>query len=63
MSVVVGRSRELGAVGALLGDVSAGPAVLVLEGPAGIGKTVVWRAGVDQAPERDLAALVWRRRA
>jgi hypothetical protein len=34
-----------------------GPAGLVIEGEAGIGKTTLWRAGVDAARERSYRVL------
>jgi DNA-binding CsgD family transcriptional regulator len=46
---VIGRDAELDFVQALLDDVGAGPAGLVLSGEAGIGKTILWQAGVDRA--------------
>jgi DNA-binding CsgD family transcriptional regulator len=46
---VIGRDAELDFVRAFLDDVGAGPAGLVLSGEAGIGKTILWEAGVDQA--------------
>jgi len=55
---VVGRDEELAAVDAFLeGDL---PAALLLAGEAGIGKTTVWRAGLQQARERGLRVLVCR---
>src|SRR6266511_4081432 len=53
---LVGRERELTALEELLG--SDGPArVLVLTGSPGIGKTVLWEAGVDLARRRGLRVL------
>ena len=49
---VIGRDEELGAVEAFLADMEQGPAALVLSGEAGIGKTILWEAGVEQAAER-----------
>ena len=43
---VVGRDEELALVDAFLGDVRAGPTALVLAGEEGIGKTILWDAGV-----------------
>ena len=55
---VVGRDEELAAVAAFLdGDL---PAALVLSGAAGIGKTTVWRSGLEQARERGFRVLVCR---
>jgi DNA-binding CsgD family transcriptional regulator len=47
---IVGRREELAAVEGLL-DMQRLPAALVLEGEAGIGKTTLWRAGVERARE------------
>ena len=43
---VVGRERELAAVGAFLVAVPDGPRALLVEGEAGMGKTTVWLAAV-----------------
>jgi DNA-binding CsgD family transcriptional regulator len=51
-SAVVGREEELGLIGAFLAGVEHGPAALVLSGEPGIGKTILWEAGVEQAQER-----------
>lgn len=56
MIVVVGREAELAAVGNVLDQVADGPVVLLLSGEAGIGKTTVWRAGVDAARDRGFGA-------
>jgi DNA-binding CsgD family transcriptional regulator len=58
--VIVGRRRELGAIDAFLARASDGAAALALRGPAGIGKTTVWQAGVDLATERGWCVLVAR---
>ena len=44
---VIGRDEELAAIEAFLADVDRGPAALVLSGEPGIGKTVLWEAGVE----------------
>ena len=49
---IIGRDEELAAIEAFLADVDQGPRALVLAGEAGIGKTVLWEAGVEQAKER-----------
>lgn len=55
---VVGRDEELAAVVAVLdGDL---PVALLIEGEAGIGKTTVWRAGLEQARERGFRTLSCR---
>ncbi len=58
---IVGRDDEVAALHAFLdgagpGD-GAGPAGLVLEGDAGIGKSTLWLAGVEAAEERGLRVL------
>jgi DNA-binding CsgD family transcriptional regulator len=53
MSVaLVGREEELDAIGAFVQQIEGGPAALVLSGEAGIGKTALWQAGVDEARTR-----------
>jgi DNA-binding CsgD family transcriptional regulator/tetratricopeptide (TPR) repeat protein len=44
---ILGREAEVNAVGRFVDGPA--PAALVLEGPAGVGKTTVWRAGVQHA--------------
>ncbi|TMK70215.1 MAG: ATP-binding protein, partial [Actinobacteria bacterium] len=51
-AAVVGRDRELGALADFFGSDERLPAVLLLEGDAGIGKTTLWRAGVELAVGR-----------
>ena len=46
---VVGRDAELDAIRAFLGDRDALPASLVIEGPAGAGKSTLWLAAVEAA--------------
>ncbi len=46
---VIGREEELGAIGAFITEVERGPAALVLSGEAGIGKTILWEEGVEEA--------------
>ena len=57
MAGVVGREGELGAIAAFVREVEHGPAALVLAGEAGIGKTVLWHAGVEQVEDRPGTAL------
>jgi DNA-binding CsgD family transcriptional regulator len=52
---LIGRAAELEAVDAFLGGGAA--RVLVLEGEAGIGKTALWRAGIQAAHERGFDVL------
>ena len=57
---VVGRDAELSVVAAFVDATRDGPAALVLEGEPGIGKSTLWRAGVDRARERGLRVLAAR---
>ena len=56
---VVGRGAELAEIEAFLTQTPP-PAALVLAGPAGIGKTTLWQAGVYAAREADHGVLVSR---
>ena len=49
---LVGRSAELRAVADFLKSMAERPSALVIEGEAGIGKTTLWSAAVQQARER-----------
>ena len=48
-SEVVGREQELAAIDAFLDAPPGGPAALLVEGEAGIGKTTLWLAAVQAA--------------
>ena len=54
---VVGRQGELDSIAAFLDEVRDGPSALVLAGEAGIGKSTLWRAGVEHAGTRGLRVL------
>ncbi len=54
---IVGREEELGSLGAFLHEEAGGPRALVLEGEAGIGKSTLWRAGVEEAHEKGFRVL------
>ena len=56
---VVGRDEELGSLQAFLDRRATvpGPSALALEGEAGIGKSTLWRAAVDDACARGLRVL------
>jgi DNA-binding CsgD family transcriptional regulator len=54
---VVGRDRELATVMAFVDALSSGPAGLLLEGEAGIGKSTLWEAGVTAAASRSHVVL------
>jgi DNA-binding CsgD family transcriptional regulator len=58
---LIGRERELDAIDRFLSSTATWPAALVLAGPAGIGKTSVWRAAIESARSR--GALVLESRA
>jgi DNA-binding CsgD family transcriptional regulator len=54
---VIGRDEELALVRAFLDGLSSGPRALVIEGEAGIGKTAVWLASLDEAAARGCRVL------
>ncbi len=55
---IVGRDEELHLIGAFLdGTDEQGPDAVVLEGEAGIGKSTLWRAGIEAARERGMRVL------
>lgn len=57
---LAGRDRELCLLEDALADVAGGPSVVVIRGEAGIGKSTVWRTGVELARERGFVTLVAR---
>ena len=57
MFEIVGREDELASLHAFVGRAEEGPAALVLEGEAGIGKSTLWLAGVDRARHLGLRVL------
>jgi DNA-binding CsgD family transcriptional regulator len=56
----IGREAEGAVIEAFLDRAAGGPAALVLSGPAGIGKSTVWRTGIAEARRRGYRALVTR---
>jgi DNA-binding CsgD family transcriptional regulator len=58
--VVLGRQAELEQLTAMLDAVVAGPRAVVVEGPAGIGKTTVWQAALQAARARSFTVLAAR---
>ena len=54
---VVGREEEVAALAEFLEARARLPGLLVLEGEAGIGKTTLWRHGVELAGERGYRVL------
>jgi DNA-binding CsgD family transcriptional regulator len=57
---ILGRDGELARMNDFLESASGGPAALILEGAAGIGKTTLWRAGVSFARARGHRVLSCR---
>ena len=57
---IVGRDEELVSVDGFLGAIEGGPIALLFEGEAGIGKTVLWNAGLAAASERSYRVLACR---
>lgn len=55
-----GRAAELARVGRFLDEAAGRPAALLIEGEAGIGKTTLWSAGIDQARHRGWHVLTCR---
>ncbi|MDF2751383.1 MAG: transcriptional regulator, luxR family, partial [Gaiellaceae bacterium] len=53
----IGREDELAALDAFFGGAAEGPAAIVLEGDAGIGKSTLWLAAVEAARSRSLRVL------
>ena len=54
---IVGREEEVAALHAFFERAGEGPASIVLAGDAGIGKSILWLAGVEAARERSLRVL------
>ena len=55
---IVSREAELASIDAFLYRRSEGSSALILEGEAGIGKSTLWRAGVDRARAHGWRVLV-----
>ena len=56
-AAVIGRDEELAVTRAFLSGLPAGPRALRIEGEAGIGKTAVWLAALDDAAARGYRVL------
>ncbi len=54
---VIARASELAAIEGFLSEASDGPSAFLLEGPAGIGKTVLWEAGRASAIDHGITVL------
>jgi DNA-binding CsgD family transcriptional regulator len=48
-AAIIRREKELDSIHTFLGGVRHGPGALVIAGEPGIGKTLLWQAGVDRA--------------
>jgi DNA-binding CsgD family transcriptional regulator len=57
---IVSREEELDSLHAFVAQAAGGPAAFVLEGEAGIGKSTLWLAGVEQARAHGLRVLASR---
>jgi DNA-binding CsgD family transcriptional regulator len=57
---LISREEELASIRALLDAAGAGPRGLVFSGEPGIGKTVLWEAGLEQAKSRGVRILSCR---
>jgi DNA-binding CsgD family transcriptional regulator len=60
VEAIVGRQSELTALDAFLERIPEGPQGLFFEGEAGIGKTRIWREGLERARARGLRVLASR---
>jgi DNA-binding CsgD family transcriptional regulator len=54
---IFGRDEDLHRLDRFISDISRGPCALSLEGDPGIGKTILWNAGVQRARERGYRVL------
>jgi DNA-binding CsgD family transcriptional regulator len=57
VEVIAGRDGELASLRDFVESISGGAVALVLEGEAGMGKTTLWRAAVEEAEELGLVVL------
>ena len=55
--MIVGRSVELEAIRRCLDGIATGPIGLVIDGPAGIGKSTLWLEAIARAEERGIRVL------
>ncbi len=60
MDALVGRLAELAELNAFLARAADAPAAAMIEGAAGIGKTTLWQAGLDQARSEHRHVLACR---
>jgi DNA-binding CsgD family transcriptional regulator len=57
---IIGRDGELVSVDGFLSAIEDGPTALLLDGEVGMGKTVLWKAGLAAASERSYGVLACR---
>ena len=57
---IIARQSELAILDDFLAGIAEGPEALFFEGEAGIGKTWLWREGLDRARARDVRVLATR---
>ena len=57
---IIGREGELDRLAAFLADRAALPRGVLIEGPAGAGKTTLWRASVERAERMGYRVLACR---
>ena len=57
---IIGRQSELQSIASFLDSIGDGPAALILQGEAGIGKTTLWEAGLSEASRRGYQLLSCR---
>src|SRR5207248_536236 len=57
MVPVVGRSYELRAIADFLGSIGEQPSALVIDAEAGVGKSTLWLAALEQAGDRGFHTL------
>lgn len=60
LTATVGREAELDSIQAFVDAVPRGPSALTISGEAGIGKTILWEAGVESARDHGFRVLMCR---
>ena len=60
LTATVGREAELDSIRAFIDAVPRGPSALTISGEAGIGKTILWEAGVEAARDEGFRVLMCR---
>jgi DNA-binding CsgD family transcriptional regulator len=59
-TLLVGRNAEAASLGSFLDALADGPRALILRGPPGIGKTILWRNAIERARKAGFRVLVTR---